>query len=261
MLSIRDLSKTYINGTQALANLTLEIGAGEIFAIVGGSGCGKSTLLRLIAGLDLPTAGKIVVDGEAVIAPHPAVGMIFQEPRLLPWLSVEKNIAFGIDQLPRDEQERRVAQALSLIGLEGYGKRLPKELSGGQAQRVAIARALVAKPKVLLLDEPFSALDPVTRHALHDQMIDLWKAYKPTLVMVTHDADEAVALADRVIIMAPKPGRIADEILIVSGRPRDKLDDSFASGRRRVLSALDQTMKPGESRLNAKIAAGAGSWW
>ncbi len=261
MLSIRDLSKTYPNGVHALANINLDIGQGEILAIVGGSGCGKSTLLRLIAGLDVTTGGKIRVDGETVVAPHPAIGLIFQEPRLLPWLTVEKNIAFGIDQLPQAEQASRVAQALSLIGLEGYGKRLPKELSGGQSQRVAIARALVAQPKVLLLDEPFSALDPVTRHALHGQMIDLWKAYKPTMVMVTHDADEAVALADRVIVMAPKPGRIAEEILIVSGRPRDRLDDSFSMARRRVLSALDQTMKPGESQTQTKIAAGAGSWW
>jgi sulfonate transport system ATP-binding protein len=261
MLSIHDLSKTYLNGTQALSAINLDIAQGEILAIVGGSGCGKSTLLRLIAGLDLPTSGKIRVDGETITAPHPAIGLIFQEPRLLPWLTVEKNIAFGIDQLPQDEQNARVAQALQLIGLDGYGQRLPKELSGGQSQRVAIARALVAKPKVLLLDEPFSALDPVTRNDLHSQMIALWKAYKPTMVMVTHDADEAVALADRVIVMAPKPGRVADEILIVSGRPRDKLDDSFSMGRRRVLSALDQTMKPGESRLDDKIAAGAGSWW
>jgi sulfonate transport system ATP-binding protein len=179
----------------------------------------------------------------------------------LPWLTVEKNIAFGIDELPQAEQDRRVAHALSLIGLDGYGQRLPKELSGGQSQRVAIARALVAQPKVLLLDEPFSALDPVTRHDLHGQMIALWKAYRPTMVMVTHDADEAVALADRVIVMAPKPGRVADEILIVSGRPRDHLDDSFSMARRRVLSALDQTMKPGESRKDQAIAAGAGSWW
>ncbi len=144
--------------------------------------------------------------------------MVFQEARLLPWLTVDKNIAFGIDALPAAEQKRRVEQALSLIGLEGYGARLPKELSGGQAQRVAIARALVAQPKVLLMDEPFSALDPTTRHGLHGQVIELWKAYRTTMVMVTHDAEEAVALADRVIVMAPKPGRIADEILIVSGR-------------------------------------------
>ena len=261
MLSIRTLSKTYSNGVQALSGLDLEIQQGEIIAIVGGSGCGKSTLLRLIAGLDRASQGGIEVDGETIVAPHPAIGLIFQEPRLLPWLTVAKNIAFGIDQLPKAEQERRVGQALSLIGLEGYGDRLPKELSGGQAQRVAIARALVAQPKVLLLDEPFSALDPVTRSDLHGQMIALWKAYRPTLLMVTHDADEAVKLADRVIVMAPRPGRIADEIQIVSGRPRDHLDDSFSAARRNVLASLDRTMKPGEGNHRDNIAAGAGSWW
>ncbi len=261
MLSIRNLSKFYINGVHALDKLNLDVTNGEILAVVGGSGCGKSTLLRLIAGLDLPSEGQIVVDGEAITAPHPAIGVVFQEPRLLPWLTVEKNIAFGIDQLPKPEQEARVAEALNLIGLEGYGKRLPKELSGGQAQRVAIARSLVAKPKVLLLDEPFSALDPLTRHALHGQVIALWKAYKPTLVMVTHDAEEAVALADRVIVMSPKPGRIAEEILIVSGRPRDKMEHSFVMAKNRVLSALDKAMNPGESLGNNKIAVGAGSWW
>ena len=261
MLSIRSLSKRYPNGVHALSAINLDIAQGEITAIVGGSGCGKSTLLRLIAGLDLASEGAIRVDGEAVAAPHPAIGLIFQEPRLLPWLTVEKNIAFGIDQLPQDEQDRRVEQALSLIGLEGYGARLPKELSGGQAQRVAIARALVTKPKVLLLDEPFSALDPITRHDLHGQMIALWKAYRPTLVMVTHDADEAVKLADRIVVMAPRPGRIADEITIVSGRPRDHLDDSFSMARRRVLAALDRTMKPGDGDRRETIAAGAGSWW
>jgi sulfonate transport system ATP-binding protein len=261
MLSIRSLSKVYANGVHALSNLSLQVTQGEIIAIVGGSGCGKSTLLRLIAGLDLPSEGTITVDGERIQAPHPAIGMVFQEPRLLPWLTVEKNIAFGIDQMPRVEQDRRVAQALSLIGLEGYGKRLPKELSGGQAQRVAIARALVAQPKALLMDEPFSALDPMTRHDLQGQVIDLWRAYKPTMVMVTHDAEEAVALADRVIVMAAKPGRIADEILIVSGRPRDRREDSFEMAKRRVLSALDETAGPGGRPRQDKVAAGAGSWW
>jgi sulfonate transport system ATP-binding protein len=261
MLTIRNLTKVYANGVEALRGVSLQVASGEIIAVVGGSGCGKSTMLRLIAGLDLPTEGGIVVDGERIAAPHPAIGMVFQEARLLPWLTVARNIAFGIDALPKAEQERRVGHALALIGLEGYGGRLPKELSGGQAQRVAIARALVAQPKVLLMDEPFSALDPTTRHDLHGQVIDLWKAYRPTMVMVTHDAEEAVALADRVIVMAPRPGRIADEILIVSGRPRDRAEHSFEMAKRRVLSALDGTMAEGGRARADKVAAGAGSWW
>ena len=261
MLSIRDVSKIYANGVQALDRVDLAVEQGEILAIVGGSGCGKSTLLRLLGGLDLPSAGLIEVDNERVSAPHPAIGIVFQESRLLPWLNVAKNIAFGIDQLPKAEQAARVTQALSLIGLEGYGNRLPKELSGGQAQRVAIARALVAKPKVLLMDEPFSALDPLTRHELQGQVIALWKAYRPTMVMVTHDAEEAVALADRVVVMASKPGRIVEEVLVVSGRPRDRLDDSFEMSKRRVLSALDQAAHGADGKRKENNTAGAGSWW
>jgi sulfonate transport system ATP-binding protein len=261
MLQIRDLQKIYANGVHALQGIDLDVSPGEIIAVVGGSGCGKSTMLRLIAGLDLATSGEITVNNERITAPHPSIGMVFQEPRLLPWLTVEKNIGFGIDQLPKAEQVRRIDQALTLIGLQGYGQRLPKELSGGQAQRVAIARALVAQPTVLLLDEPFSALDPLTRHDLHNQMIELWKAYRPTLVMVTHDAEEAVSLADRVIVMAPKPGRISEEIQLVAGRPRNRLEDSFAMARRRVLTALDRAMNPDDSLKSEKIAAGAGSWW
>jgi sulfonate transport system ATP-binding protein len=261
MLSIRDVSKIYANGVQALDRIDLAVEQGEILAIVVGSGCGKSTLLRLLGGLDLPTAGQIEVDNERVSAPHPAIGIVFQEPRLLPWLNVAKNIAFGIDQLPKAEQSARVTQALNLIGLEGYGNRLPKELSGGQAQRVAIARALVARPKVLLMDEPFSALDPLTRQELQGQVIALWKAYRPTMVMVTHDAEEAVALADRVIVMASKPGRIVEEILVVSGRPRDRLDDSFEMSKRRVLSALDRAAHGASGKRKDNDTAGAGSWW
>jgi sulfonate transport system ATP-binding protein len=261
MLALSGLSKTYPNGTEALSDITLRIGEGEIVALLGGSGCGKSTLLRLVAGLDTASAGHIVIDGERVAGPHPAIGIVFQEPRLLPWLTVAQNIAFGIDLLPRAEQRHRVEQALGLIGLQGYAERLPKELSGGQAQRVAIARALVAKPKVLLLDEPFSALDPFTRASLHGALIELWKAYRPTLLMVTHDAEEAITLADRVLIMAPRPGRLYDEVLVVGARPRDALDDSFASAKRRVLQALDHSLSRPDARRASELAIGAGSWW
>jgi sulfonate transport system ATP-binding protein len=261
MLTIDSLSKTYPNGVNAIGHLALDVAQGEIIAIVGGSGCGKSTLLRMIAGLDLPTSGTIRVNGERITAPHPSVGVVFQEPRLLPWLNVARNIAFGIEDLPRAEQQTRVARALDLIGLSGYEHRLPKELSGGQAQRVAIARALVAQPDVLLLDEPFSALDPLIRKALHGQMIDLWKAYRTTMIMVTHDADEAVALADRIVVMAPKPGRIHTILPMIDPRPRDPLSDRFASQRRDVLAALDEAAEITHSNTRQSAAVGAGSWW
>jgi sulfonate transport system ATP-binding protein len=155
MLTIDRLSKTYTNGTQALQAVSLQVRAGAITAVIGGSGCGKTTLLRLIAGLDQASGGRIAVDGETITAPHPAVGIVFQESRLFPWLRVEENVGFGIAHLDVIERKSRVETALTRVGLIEQAKRLPRELSGGQQQRVAIARALVARPKVLLLDEPF----------------------------------------------------------------------------------------------------------
>ena len=191
MLSLNSVSKTYADGTEALRDIRLDIEAGEIVALVGGSGCGKTTLMRLISGLDTASAGSIAVDGDVITAPHPAVGVVFQEPRLLPWLSVADNIAFGLHHLPQAERAQAAEAALERVGLSGYGQRWPRELSGGQQQRVSIARALVPKPKVLLLDEPFSALDAFTRASLHEHLLTLWEASRPTVVIVTHDVDLA----------------------------------------------------------------------
>ncbi len=220
MLRLDNLSRTYPNGTEALAQITLEVGAGEILALVGGSGCGKSTLLRLVAGLDRPSGGGIALDGEAIVAPHPAVGIVFQEPRLFAWLTVAQNIGFGLAHLPRPEREARVAAALERIGLAGHGGRWPRELSGGQAQRVALARALVARPRLLLLDEPFSALDAFTRADLQEHLLALWEGSRPTLLLVTHDIDEALALADRIVVMRSHPGRIGAILTVPTERPR-----------------------------------------
>lgn len=242
MLSISDIGKTYPNGTAALRDITLEIGAGEIVAVVGGSGCGKSTLLRLLSGLDHPTQGTIEVDGTRIVAPHPAVGIVFQEPRLLPWLTVESNVGFGLDHLSRAERRDRVYEALKRVGLAEYGPRWPRELSGGQSQRVAIARALVTRPSVLLLDEPFSALDAFTRVELQDHLLEIWADTRPTLVLVTHDIEEAVALASRVVVLRPFPGRIAHVSEVTLARPRDRLSHAFDDEKRTILSALDTTL-------------------
>jgi sulfonate transport system ATP-binding protein len=242
MLSISDIGKTYPNGTAALRDITLEIGAGEIVAVVGGSGCGKSTLLRLLSGLDHPTQGTIEVDGTRIVAPHPAVGIVFQEPRLLPWLTVERNVGFGLDHLSRVERRDRVYEALKRVGLAEYGPRWPRELSGGQSQRVAIARALVTRPSVLLLDEPFSALDAFTRVELQDHLLEIWADTRPTLVLVTHDIEEAVALASRVVVLRPFPGRIAHVSEVTLARPRDRLSHAFDDEKRTILSALDTTL-------------------
>lgn len=245
MLRLSNISRTYPNGTQALAHFNLNVEAGEILTIVGGSGCGKSTLLRLVAGLDTPNGGRIEVDGEAVTAPHPAVGIVFQEPRLLAWLSVARNIGFGIAHLPRREREVRIATALERIGLAGHGNRWPRELSGGQAQRVALARALVARPRVLLLDEPFSALDAFTRADLQQHLLSLWDDTRPTLVLVTHDIDEALTLADRIVVMQPHPGRIAATLRVAPERPRLPGSPEFEALKRQILNIL------GPSRFGA----------
>jgi sulfonate transport system ATP-binding protein len=240
MLVLKGLGKTYAGGVPALTGFTLDARPGEIVAIIGGSGCGKSTLLRLISGLDTPTSGTVGMNGVPVMAPHPLINLIFQEPRLLPWLSVRDNVGFGLAHLPRSEQAVRIDEALRRVHLEAYGDRLPKALSGGQAQRVAIARALVTRPEVLLLDEPFSALDALTRETLQQHLLDIWSETRATMILVTHDIDEAVALAHRVIVMKPFPGRILDEIPIASPHQRGGAD--FDHARTRVRHALQQSL-------------------
>lgn len=243
MLVLDRVGKTYPNGVHALESASLSVGQGEIVAIVGGSGCGKSTMLRAIAGLDAPSRGRVTLDGAAIAAPHEKIGVVFQEPRLLPWLTVAGNVAFGVEHLPRDEKDERVTAALARVGLADKAKAWPRELSGGQAQRVAIARALVARPQVLLLDEPFSALDAFTRADLQDHLLALWADSKPTLVLVTHDVDEAITLADRIIVMRPRPGRLFEEIEAGLPRPRDRRSPDFDAVRRQVLDSLDRSLE------------------
>jgi sulfonate transport system ATP-binding protein len=197
MLALDRVAKTYPNGVHALEDVSLDVELGEIVAIVGGSGCGKSTLLRAVSGLDQPTRGNVLLDGLQITAPHEKIGIVFQEPRLLPWLTVAGNVGFGLEHRPKLEREKRVAAQLARVGLTDKADVWPRELSGGQAQRVALARALVTRPEVLLLDEPFSALDAFTRVDLQDHLLDLWADGKPTLVVVTHDVDESIVLAAR----------------------------------------------------------------
>jgi sulfonate transport system ATP-binding protein len=263
MLVLDRVGKIYPNGVRAVDGVSLEVELGEIVAIVGGSGCGKSTLLRAAAGLDPPTQGTVTLNGIPIRAPHEKIGVIFQEPRLLPWLTVAHNVGFGLAGIPASERNARVATALERVGLTEKAKMWPRELSGGQAQRVAIARALVPRPEVLLLDEPFSALDAFTRIDLQDHLLDLWADLKPTLVLVTHDVDEAIVLADRVLVMRSRPGRIFEEIETDLPRPRDRQSAAFDFAKRRILAALDRsldraaTVNDGET----KSEAGAALWW
>jgi sulfonate transport system ATP-binding protein len=241
-LAIDRLSKTYADGTEALRDIHIVAQTGEIVAILGGSGCGKTTLLRLTAGLDRPSAGGISIDGQAVTGTHPAISAVFQEPRLLPWLTVRRNIGFGGGRIARAERRRRVADLLERIGLADFGARWPKDLSGGQQQRVAIARALIGHPEILLLDEPFSALDAYTRASLHETLLSLWQELRPTILIVTHDVEEAVVLADRVVVMRPRPGRVYETLTIRLPRPRNKLTSEYDLARRDVLRAIDRSL-------------------
>ena len=260
MLSFEHLSKTYADGTRALSDINLTVHEGEIVALIGGSGCGKTTLLRLIAGLDRESSGRIRLDGEVLSGPHPAIGIVFQEPRLLPWLSVFDNIAFGLSGVSAAERKARVTHALEKIGLVEHANRWPRDLSGGQQQRVAIARAFVTNPKVLLLDEPFSALDAFTRASLHEHLLALWQESRPTVLLVTHDVHEAVALADRAVVMRPKPGRIDDDLALRLARPRERASPAFEAAARRVLAALDSSLQDAPAAPERDRDAAA-LWW
>ena len=261
-LNIAHVGKTYDNAVRALDGISLAVAQAEIVAVVGGSGCGKSTLLRLVSGLDNPSQGTITLDGDAIASPHEKIGIVFQEPRLLPWLTVAGNVGFGLTHLSKAERGERVARQLDRVGLTDKANVWPRELSGGQAQRVALARALVMRPEVLLLDEPFSALDAFTRVDLQDHLLDLWADTKPTLVVVTHDVDEAIVLADRVVVMHPQPGRVFAEIEIDLPRPRDRQSAAYDFAKRRVLAALDRSLdrKVTDDR-QTRSEHGAAMWW
>ena len=251
MLALSHLGKSFANGSRALENFSLAIGEGEIVVLIGASGCGKSTLLRLVSGLDQPSQGSIQLDGLPIVATDPRINLIFQEPRLFPWLSVHDNVGFGIAHIGTQEREERIAHALAKVGLAGFGSRWPKELSGGQAQRVAIARALVTGPEVLLLDEPFSALDAFTRADLQQHLLALWEESRPTMILVTHDIEEALIFADRVIVMQPNPGRILEEFRVDMPRLRDPQSDAFEALKRRLHASLGRSIERGRSTIAA----------
>lgn len=238
MLEATHLSKVFDEEHVALQDVSLSVGAGEILVVLGGSGCGKSTLLRLLAGLDQPTRGTATLDGEPILSPNPKVGLVFQEPRLMPWLSVRDNVAFGLRDLPSAERKARVAAALNRVGISHRADAWPSQLSGGQAQRAAIARALVTEPSVLLFDEPFSAVDALTRAQLQEHVLSLWEADRRTLVVVTHDIEEALIMGDRILVMRPHPGQVHCELTVDLPRPRHIDDPDFIALRRRTLDLL-----------------------
>lgn len=225
MIKVSEVSRTFTgrSGTvEALRDVSLEVADGEFVAVVGRSGCGKSTLLRLIAGLLPPTAGRVDVGGEQVVKPRRDVSMMFQRPALLPWRSVLDNVLLPVQIFgSRKAQYRdRAQELLALTGLTGFEKRLPHELSGGMQQRVALCRALIARPQVMLMDEPFSALDPLIREELSVELQRIHMEQEATTVFVTHSIDEAVLLADRVVVLSPRPGRVREIVEVRIPRPR-----------------------------------------
>jgi sulfonate transport system ATP-binding protein len=243
MLRVASVSKRFLNGRTALAGVDLEVARGEIVALVGTSGCGKSTLLRVISGLETPTGGSVEINGRRVTGPSPEIGMVFQEPRLMPWLTVAQNVGFGLEgTVSRAAQEQQITRILGEVGLADAADALPRELSGGMAQRVAIARALVTNPEVLLLDEPFSALDAFIRLGLQDHLMRIWALHGPTMIFVTHDIEEALALGDRVVVMRGPPGRIHREFRLDAPRPRKRTSTEFQTWKQEILDQLDLTL-------------------
>lgn len=229
--------------TVALKEINLDIEEKEFICIVGASGCGKTTLLRIIAGLETTTEGQILLSGTPIEGTDTDRGMVFQEYSLFPWKSVIDNIAFGLEMrgIPKAERRERAEKYLKIIHLEQFRDAYPHELSGGMRQRVAIARALANDPKVLLMDEPFGALDAQTRNVMQRELLEIWEETKKTVIFVTHSVDEAVFLADRIVILSPRPGKIEEVITVDLPRMRDRTAQQFAEMRKHILKIMEES--------------------
>jgi sulfonate transport system ATP-binding protein len=246
IVEIKQLTKTFSdkeNTVKALDNINLEIGEGSFVSIIGGSGCGKSTMLRIIGGLDTEYDGEVLVDGIKVTAPSRDKGFIFQDHRLLPWLTVKENIRFSLPGNQKKNDEL-IHEYLSLVGLSDFENAYPKQLSGGMAQRVAIARALANKPKILLLDEPFGALDAITRLNLQEELLKIWQKENITMIIVTHDIDEAVYLGQKVVVMTPRPGRIKNIHRVDLGTLRVRTGGLFTAARDEIYKEFFKEAEP-----------------
>ncbi len=259
---VRGLRKHFIDISRqeqivALDGVDLEIGDDEFLTILGPSGCGKTTLLNIIAGFDQATGGDVHLDGEAILKPGPDRGVVFQEYALFPWLTVEQNIEFGLRErrVAKAQRRARVRDQIASVGLSGFERRYPQELSGGMRQRVAIARALVNDPKILLLDEPFAALDAQTRTMMQQELLRVWSAARRTAIFITHNIEEAILLGDRVVVMTARPGRIKEIVSVNLPRPRDVTSANFNDTRRRIGLMLESEVQA----TFAAMQAGAGA--
>jgi ABC-type nitrate/sulfonate/bicarbonate transport system ATPase subunit len=242
---VRQVSKSFpvpdesLTRRQALSDISLSVGPGELVSLIGPSGCGKSTLLRLIAGLDTPDFGELLIGSDPIKEPSAERGLVFQDPNLFPWLTVRRNIEAGlVARGVLREKRAEVDEFMCLVGLEVFANAYPHHLSGGMAQRAALARALINHPKVLLLDEPLGALDAFTRMRMQDEVLRLWQARRTTMLLVTHDIDEAIYMSDRIMIMTPRPGRIERTISVNLDRPRQRTGEDFLRLRRDILEFL-----------------------
>jgi NitT/TauT family transport system ATP-binding protein len=257
MIAIRDLQHEFDNRTVALEDVSLSLEDNEFVSIVGRSGCGKSTLLLILAGLIQPTAGSVLIDGRPLQGPGVDRGLVFQQYTLFPWLTAAKNVEFALRQtgVPKAKRQQQAREQLDLVGLSGFEDALPKELSGGMKQRVALARTLSYRPKILLMDEPFGALDALTRRSAQQLLLHVWEQHRLTVLFITHDVDEAVLLSDRVCFMTDRPGRIKGEVKISLPRPRTEemvSDPSFMEARATILQGIDESN--GASANGAKAA-------
>ena len=240
-LQVRNLSMVFSRDgktTPVLENINLEVAAGEFVCLLGPSGCGKSTLLNTLAGFLSPTSGEVLVDGEIVHGPDARRIFVFQERGVFPWLTVEGNIAFGLSGLSRTEREQRIAHYVRMVGLQGFEKTYPSELSGGMKQRLEVARALAVDPDMLFLDEPFGALDSITRLTMRGELLRIWEAERKTIIFVTHDIDEAVQLADRVVVMSARPATIQQIVAIDIPHPRDLSSKQYLELRDGILEQI-----------------------
>lgn len=252
LVALRGVAKRYATGTLALTGIDLDILPGDFVALLGPSGCGKSTLLRILAGLSGPTGGTIDWPGathDAAGDPQRDIGFVFQEPTLMPWATVMRNVTLPLELagVKRSEAEDRAAEWLARVELKGFERAYPRALSGGMRMRVSIARALVTRPRLLLMDEPFAALDEITRFRLNNDLLQLWEAERFTVVFVTHSVFESVFLAQRIVVMAPRPGRIAEEISVAAPTPRGeefRTSPDYAAQCRTVSHALSRAMAP-----------------
>lgn len=245
-ISIQNVRKEFVNQDSsqenivALNDFTLDIRPGTFVSLIGPSGCGKSTLLRMIGGLELPSSGSIVLDGKEILKPGSDRGFAFQGSNLFPWLTVEQNIAFGLKARHIYKNNKKdVQNFIDLIGLNGFEKSYPHQLSGGMNQRASLARALVGHPKVLLLDEPLGALDAFTRMNLQDEILEIWQKHSMTMIMVTHDVDEAIYMSDKVVVMSARPSKVEAVIDIELPRPRARAQDTFQVYRSKILDILN----------------------